>query len=68
MAALTFNYWNEVLGFYATDKQTFVPVYWQDGGWRLFYTSDTGDIIGFDSLPSCLMFLETAAEMPGIRP
>lgn len=59
---LQLNAWNEVLAFFVR-RGLYTPAYWHNGGWRLFYTPDTQEIISFESLPSCLMFLETVAEL-----
>lgn len=65
---LLLNYWNAVLGFIVRKptqggRESYFPVRWHDGGWHQFHAEDRDEFIGFESLPNCLMFLATVAEM-----
>lgn len=63
---LLLNYWNAVLAFVVrrhNGRERYHPVRWYNGGWHQFHAENNDELIGFDSLPNCLMFLATVAEM-----
>ena len=57
------NQWSDRYGFLASGMGDFTPVHRMRIGWSFFHNPIDFSPIYFQSLPTCLMFLETQAEI-----